>query len=159
MRNTILKAAKVLTGVIIGFAVVLTAILMARSDSEMSKDLVLAYQKIGLTLDIFTIGTYIIAGLAALLVIVLSIYNLFVNPKAARNALIGVGALALIIVVSFLLATPDIDPEFVINISENVEVTPALSKQVGAGLVATYILGALSVLAIIYTWISKLIKG
>ncbi len=159
MRNIIALASKVLTVVIIAFAVIFTAILLVKSDNDMSRNFTRAFDEIGLTLDIFTIGTYIIAGLTLLLVIGFSIMNLFVKPKSAINALIGVAALVVIVIVSYLLSSPYIDPKFKLDIAENVNVTDALSKQVGAGLIATYILAALSVLVIIYTWISKLIKG
>jgi hypothetical protein len=159
MRDRIIKGAKVLTGIIIAFAAVLTAILLLTSDSEMAKNLTRALDEIGLTLDIFAIGTYIIAGLTLLLVVGFSIMNLFVKPKAAVNALVGVGVLVVIIVISYIFSTSYIDPKFVRDIADNITVTNAMSKQVGAGLIATYILGALSILAIIYTWITKLIKG
>jgi len=159
MRDTINLASKVLTGVIIAFAVILTGILIARSDSDMARDMVKAANEIGVTLNLFMIGTYIVAALTLLLVVGFSVFNIFVNPKAAVNALIGIGALALIIIVSFALSSSDIDPLFVMRISENIEVTDSLSKQVGAGLIATYILSGLAVAAILFTWISKLIKG
>jgi hypothetical protein len=159
MRNIIQKASKALTAIIIAFAVILTAILLGTSDNGMSKDFVRAFDEIGTTLDIFTIGTYIIAGLTLLLVLIFSVSNMFIKPKAAKNALIGIGALVIIIIVSYFLSTPDIDPKFVLDIAENTVVTDALSQQVGAGLIATYILAGLSVLAIIYASVSKLIKG
>jgi hypothetical protein len=159
MRDKINFAAKVLTAVIIAFAVILTGILISRSDSDMARNMVKAVDEIGVTLNLFIIGTYIVAGLTLLLVVGFSVFNIFVNPKGAVNALIGIGALAVIIIVSFALSSPDIDPLFVLRISENIEVTDRLSKQVGAGLIATYILSGLAVAAIMYTWISKLIKG
>jgi hypothetical protein len=159
MRNTIAKASKVLTGVIMVLAVTLTAILMLNSDNNMAKDMVGAFKKVGTTLDIFYYATYIIIGLAGLLVVVFAAFSIFTRPKAAKNGLIGVGILAVIIILSFLLSTSKIDPVFVNKIADTVKVTPALSKQVGAGLIATYILGALSIVAIIYTAITKFIKG
>lgn len=159
MRNILTVAAKVLTIVIIAFAVILTGILLAKSDGDMSRNFPRAFEEIGITLNFFTIGTYIVTGLTVLLVIGFSIYNLFVKPKAAINALIGIAALAVIVIISWFLSSSAIDPLFVMDIAENIEVTDALSKQVGAGLIATYILAALSVLAIIYAWVSKLIKG
>jgi hypothetical protein len=159
MRNILAIAAKVLTIVIIAFAVILTGILLIKSDGDMSRNFARAFDEIGITLNLFTIGTYIVTGLTVLLVIGFSVYNMFVKPKAAFNALIGIAAMAVILIVSWFLASPAIDPLFVRDIAENVTVTEALSKQVGAGLIATYILAALSVLAIVYAWISKLIKG
>lgn len=159
MRNRINLAARILTIVIILFSVLLTAILLIKSDNDMSRNFTRAFNEIGITLNIFTIGTYLIAGLTLLLVLAFSVMNLFVKPKAGIKALIGIGALVVIVLISFILSSPNIDPEFVLNIADNVEVTDALSKQVGAGLIATYILAGLSVVAIIYAWISKLIKG
>lgn len=159
MRKKINIAAKALTGLIIFAAAVLTAIILVKSDSEMSKNFAKATQEIGLTLNLFIVGTYIVLGLTTLLVIVFAITNMLLKPKSAINALIGIGAMAIILIVAYVLSTPDIDPVFVRNISENIEVTDALSRQVGTGLIATYILAALSVLAIVYAWISNLIKG
>jgi hypothetical protein len=159
MRDIIKLAAKVLTGVIIAFAVILTGILIARSDSDMARNIGQAINEIGITLNVFMIGTYVVAGLTLLLVVGFSIYNIFVNPKGAINALIGIGVLVVIIIISYVSASSDIDPLFVLHVSENVEVTDSLSKQVGAGLIATYILAALAVLAILYSTVSKLIKG
>jgi hypothetical protein len=159
MRKILTIAARVLTVAIIAFAVILTGILLAKSDGDMSRNFPRAFEEIGITLNLFTIGTYIITGLTVLLVIGFAIYNMFVKPKAAFRALIGIAALAVILVVSWLLSSSAIDPVFVRDIAENIEVTDTLSKQVGAGLIATYILAALSVMAIIYASISKLIKG
>jgi hypothetical protein len=159
MRDKINLAAKVLMGLIILFSVILTAVLLATSDGDMSRDFPRAFREIGLTLNLFTVGTYLITGLTILLVLGFSIMNMIIKPKAAINALIGIGAMVVIILISFALSSPDIDPLFVRNISENIEVTPALSKQVGAGLIATYILAGLSVLAVIYASVHKLIKG
>ncbi len=159
MRDIIKLAAKVLTGVIIAFAVILTGILIARSDSDMARNIGQAINEIGTTLNLFMIGTYVVAGLTLLLVVGFSIFNIFVNPKGAINALIGIGVLALIIIISFMTASSDIDPLFVMHVAENIEVTDSLSRQVGAGLIATYILAALAILAILYSWVSKLIKG
>lgn len=161
MRNIINIASKVLTAVIIIFAVVLTGILLIKSDGDMARNYSRAFQEIGITLNILTIGTYVVTGLTVALIIVFSVSNMIIKPKAAVNALIGIAALAVIIIISFILSTPEIDPLFVMKLATNanVEVTDSLSKQVGAGLIATYILGALSILAIMYAWISKLIKG
>lgn len=159
MRNTINKVVRIFTGVIMVAAVLLTAILMIKSDNDMAKDFTLAFREIGTPLDIFTFATYAIIGLAGLLVIFFAVYFIFIKPKAAKNALIGVAILVVIVVASFLMSSSAIDPVFVRDIADTVEVTPALSRQVGAGLMATYILGALSLLAIIYTSVLKLIKG
>ncbi len=159
MRDTINIASKVLTGVIIAFAVILTGVLIARSDGDMARNIGQAINEIGITLNMFMIGTYIVAGLTLVLVIGFSVLNIFVNPKAAVNALIGIGVLVVIILVSFIAASPNIDPEFVRHVADNVEVTDRLSRQVGAGLIATYILAGLAVAAILFSWVSKLIKG
>lgn len=159
MRNKIAKASKVLTGIIMVLAVLLTAVLMLTSDNDMAKNMVRAFEEIGSTLNIFFVATYLIMGLSLVLIVVFAIYNIFVKPKGAKNSLIGVGILVAILLVSFLLSNSNIDPEFATKMADTIEVTPSLSRQVGAGLIATYILGALSILAIVYTAVIKLIKG
>lgn len=159
MRNIINIASKVLTAIIIILGSVLALIVMTKADGDMARNFIYAYQEIGITLNMLSIGTYVVIGLAAFLVLGFSVYNLFLKPKAAINVLIGIAILAIIIIVSFAISSTEMDPKFVSRIAANVDVTDALSKQVGAGLITTYILGALAILSIIYSWVSKLIKG
>lgn len=70
--------------------------------------------------------------------------------------------MAIIAIISYSIATPDIDPEFANKMQQHLKVTPAMSKMVGAALIGTFIIGGLAILAIIYSgvqpWISKLLK-
>ncbi|HRZ41805.1 MAG TPA: hypothetical protein P5228_03785 [Bacteroidales bacterium] len=159
MRKIFEKSSKIITWVMMVLAVLLTAWLTISSSNDMAKDMVKAFEKIGMTLNIFFIATYIILGLSIFLALFFAVTSIFVKPKAAKNGLIGIGALVLILVVSFLLSTSAIDPEFTSKMASTITVTDGMSKQVGAGLIAAYILGALSILAVIGSAVYKFVKG
>lgn len=99
-------------------------------------------------INIAIIIAYILVGLAALAVIGFSIYQLFANFSKAKNGLIGVGILALIVYISYLTSTSEV--------YENAG--PTVSQWVGGGITATFVLVALAFLAAIFTEVYKFFR-
>ncbi|MBI1287170.1 MAG: hypothetical protein GC178_06280 [Flavobacteriales bacterium] len=94
---------------------------------------------------------YILFAVATLAAILFPIIQLVQNPKNAKGALIGIGALVVVVGISYALAS-DVNPG-------NTEgVTPETAKQVGTGLYAFYILAIVAVGATIYSEVSKFFK-
>ena len=93
---------------------------------------------------------YILLAVAAAAAIIFPILQLAQNPKGAKGALIGIVLLAVVVGISFGLAS-DVNPS-------KMELSPEGAKQVGAGLYAVYILGAVAILSIVYSEVSKIIK-
>lgn len=93
---------------------------------------------------------YILLAVAVAAAVIFPILQLAQNPKGAKGALIGIVLLAVVIGISFGLAS-DVNPS-------KMELTPEAAKQVGAGLYAVYILGAVAIVSIVYSEVSKIIK-
>lgn len=75
-----------------------------------------------------------------------------INPKAIRGAAIGIGALLVILVISYVLADGTVEPYYQAGITET------SSKLSGMGLYSLYILFVLAVVSIVYASVSRLFK-
>lgn len=99
----------------------------------------------------FIVLSYILLGLAALAAVGGAIMGAVQHPKKIKGSLIGIGVLALVVVVSYLLASDEV-------LESYGDITATTSRLSGAGLYAFYILFAGSILAIIYSSISRALK-
>jgi uncharacterized membrane protein len=96
----------------------------------------------------------ILAGLAGILALGFQIVNMILFPKKARGSLIGILVLVVMILIGYALAS-SVPLEFTKPEPNNV---PPVLKQVGTGLITTYILLGLGILSIIFTEVSKAVK-
>lgn len=99
--------------------------------------------------------TYIMIGVAALAAIVYPLMFLAKNPSKGKNALMGVGGLVLVCIISYIFASGDI-----MNFpgSEKFGMTEASTKRVGMGLITFYILSVGAIAAVLYAELGKLFK-
>lgn len=97
---------------------------------------------------------YILLAIAAVTAIVFPIITMVQNPKGAKNALIGVGALVIIALLCYMLSS-GVDT---FDHEGNLLATASESKMSQAGLIAFYILGAGAIGSIIFAEISKMLK-
>ena len=97
---------------------------------------------------------YILLGIAVLVTIGFSILGMTKNPKGAKNALIGVAALAIICIVAYVMSGNEV------HSNNNGDVlADALTSQLSeGGLIAFYILGVVAIGVIIFAEISKAFK-
>lgn len=93
---------------------------------------------------------YILLAVAVLAAVVFPIIQLAKNPKGAKGALIGIGALVVVLGVSYALSS-DVNPS-------KIEITAEGAKQVDTGLFAFYILAAVAIVSLVYAEVSKLFK-
>ncbi len=98
--------------------------------------------------------TYTLFAIAAVASIVAPIIYIVLNPEKAKSVLIGLAGFLVLAGISFLLASGSTEGA----VYENFEVTEAGSRRVGAGLIATYILGIMAVAAIVVSGVSKIFK-
>lgn len=96
---------------------------------------------------------YALFGIGAVAAIIFPILHMIKNPKGAKSALVGVGALAVVFVISYALAGDEMTDKYAEFISG-----PAASKRVSAGLISFYILAIAAVAATLYSGVSKLFK-
>lgn len=93
---------------------------------------------------------YILLAVATLAAVVFPIIQLAQNPKNAKGALVGIGALVVVLGISYVLAAD--------NNPSNIEITADAAKQVGTGLYAFYLLSAVAIIAVVYSEVAKFFK-
>jgi len=93
---------------------------------------------------------YILLAVATVAAVVFPIIQFAQNPKNAKGALIGVGALIVVVGIAYVLASD--------NNPSNMEITASAAKQVGTGLYAFYFLSAVAIVAVVYSEVAKLFK-
>lgn len=98
---------------------------------------------------------YVYVIIASLFAIGFPIYQLFTNPKGAINTLIGLGVLGIIVLIAYSMASDQVLNLVGYDGPDNV---PSTLKAVGTGLITTYILFFLSLLAITVTEIYNAFK-
>lgn len=98
---------------------------------------------------------YFLFGITALIAIIFPIINMISHPKNAKRALIVVVIFAVIILISYALSsgTPLDLPGY-----KGTDNVPAKLHLVGTGLYATYILGAIAFLGILFSEIYRVFK-
>ena len=96
---------------------------------------------------------YILLGLAAVTVILFSVFQLIVNFKKAKGALIGIVALLVVFFIGFSMATSELYLNVAIPVAN-----ATISRIIGGAINATFLLIALAFLASIYTEVSKLFR-
>ena len=103
--------------------------------------------------------SYILLGIGAVVAIVFALYNTFTDKDAAKKGLIALVFTAVVIVISYVLAS-DAIPQFygVEKFVADGTLTATISKMVGTGLYATYVLFVLVMLAIAGSSLNKVIK-
>jgi magnesium-transporting ATPase (P-type) len=91
--------------------------------------------------------------------VVLSLWSLIRNPENLKKTLMGLGVLAILLIISYFLS----DSEAVINaaggISEGGEAGSSVNKWVGTGIWYSLILGAVASFFFVYDLVKGLIKS
>ncbi len=98
---------------------------------------------------------YVYFGIAAVLSIGFPIYQMITNPKGAVNTFIGLGIMAVIVLIAYALASDQVMHMVGYSGPDN---TPSMQKAVGTGLITTYILFLLAITSIIVTEIYNSLK-
>jgi hypothetical protein len=97
---------------------------------------------------------YILLGIAAVIAVAFPIITMAQNPKGAKNALIGVGALVLVCGIGYLMSGSEVHT----NLDGDLLAGGGTSKLSETGLIAFYILIIIAIGSIIFAEISKAIK-
>ena len=103
--------------------------------------------------------SYILLISATIAALVLELINTLSDKKAAKNSLVGIGLLGGVILVSYLLSDSEMPKFFgAEKFIEDGTVTPTILLWIGTGLIATYILFAISIISIIWSSVSNVFK-
>lgn len=103
--------------------------------------------------------SYVLFGLSIAAALILEFAYLLSDKKAAKSAMIAIVFLGVVVGLSYMISDSSI-PKFygVQKFIDDGTVTPTVSKWIGTGLIATYILSALSVIGIVWSSISRIFK-
>jgi len=96
---------------------------------------------------------YALLFIAVALTIVFPIIHMLREPSTLIRSAIGVGIVVVLFILSYALADSEVNLK-----AAAVGVTPTSARLIGAGLIMFYITLVLSVLALIYSEISKALK-
>ncbi len=97
---------------------------------------------------------YVLFGLAVVVAIFSPIYGFLMHPKNIMKLLISVGLFAVIAIVAYSLA----GNTFSETKLQLLNINASTSKNVGMGLIFTYISFAIAILVILYSSVSKIFK-
>lgn len=105
-------------------------------------------------LDAMMLWAYLLVFVTVFLLLVFTVVGMVKNPKSLKKSGITVALAVVLIVVSYFLASGD-------PVDVNIAVPPSAStlKWTDTGLVLTYILFAVSVIALIFGGVRKLIQN
>lgn len=96
--------------------------------------------------------TYLLIGICVVGILGFSVMNIAKNPGGAKSALVGIGALALIFIITYVSS----DGSDATTVFAEEGITETTSKRVGMGLGTFYVLTAVAILSIIYVEVSRL---
>jgi NADH:ubiquinone oxidoreductase subunit 6 (subunit J) len=105
------------------------------------------------------IWAYILAVFAAAVALLAGLLHTVTDKKAAKAGIISLVFLGGVVLISYLLASPEI-PQFlgVDKFVNDGTLTASIAKMVDTGLYATYILLAIAILSIVFTSVARLFK-
>lgn len=104
--------------------------------------------------DLLLTWGYILLGVTILATLLAALSNILLKPKGSLKILVIVAVMVVVAIVSYALSSN----EFSAAQLEKMQITAATSKMVGAGLVFTYILAIVALLAIVYSAVSRIFK-
>lgn len=102
--------------------------------------------------DLLIRWCYLLMIVTTLAVLAFSLMNTLGNIKKAKNTLIGVIALIVVLGISYAVASSEVPSKYVLTLTEGT------SKMVGAGIISFYILLVISVVAAIGSGVMKMLK-
>lgn len=98
--------------------------------------------------------TYVLLGATVLFAVIFPLITLASDFKKGIKVIISLVVLLGLFGLTYSLASDSIDGA----VYEKLEITPQVSKLVGAGILTTYILAIIAVLAVVVTSVSNLFK-
>lgn len=105
------------------------------------------------------VWSYVLLGISCAAALALEFLNTISDKKATKSALIAIGFLGGVLLISYLLADSEI-PKFYGSdkFVADGTLTETVTKWIGTGLIATYILSALSFFAFVWSSVSRIFK-
>ncbi len=147
------KITSIMLWVILGISLFLIISLLSNLDSNMANESMSTWISTNLY------WTYVLLGIACVAALVLEFGNTISDKKALKGSLIGLGFMGGVILISYLFSDSAI-PKFygAEKFVADGTITPNIMLWTGTGLIATYILSAIALLAIVWSSISSIFR-
>ncbi len=150
------KTGKIVTIVLWALIIVSTILLVSLfvNISEVDTD-----PTMGSWINTNIIWAYILVAIGAGVAIISGLLHMFTDKKAAKNGLISLAFLAIVALIAYVLASPEI-PQFV-GVDKFIAdgtLNEQVAKLIDTGLYATYILLGLAVLSIASSSVMRLFR-
>ncbi|TCK65063.1 hypothetical protein DFQ05_2276 [Winogradskyella wandonensis] len=122
-------------------------------------DAIKSGEKAGLV-DPMAYVAYAILAAAVVAVVIFIFRNILINPSGLKNTLIGVGAFAAVLLVSYFVLATGEDESFKLGLYKSGDemATAGQSKLVGGGLIAFYILIVVAAISMIFSGVKKVLS-
>ncbi|MEY5043889.1 MAG: hypothetical protein RJA19_1116 [Bacteroidota bacterium] len=150
LTNTLLTALRI--GIIAG-GTLLTLLIVQNSVAEES--VVEGEANYGTYLDLLLNMVYAVGVAAAVAAVLFGIYQFFSNIKQKLGTLVGIAAFILLGIISFYVLAERVTEPYEMA---GMVVTPGDDLLAGGGLYFSYLLGVLSIVAVIVAEVSRLFK-
>ena len=144
---TIQKISKIIVAILGLLGVIFLARIISAGD-----DAIKSGEEAGLV-DPMAYIAYVILGVILVLVVFFVLKNLFTNTKSLKSTLIGIGAFAAVIIISYVVSGGDPTPY---KLQDGIA-TEGQSHMVGTGLIAFYILLAIAAVSMTFSGVKKVI--
>jgi len=146
------KILKIVAAILSLVGVILLAMIISKGDTVIDA----AYRSGGGTsaVDQMAYVAYATFGLILAFVVFFVVKNLFSNTGSLKSTLLGAGAFAAVLLISYLVSGGDTTEYF----DQGILTTESTSHIVGAGIVSFYVLGVLAIVSILFSGVKKLIK-
>lgn len=147
------KITNIMLYVILGISLFLIISLLSNLDANMADEGMSTW----ITTNLY--WAYVLLGIATIAALLLEFVNTISDKKATKSALVALGFSVAVIGISYLLANDEMPKFFGANkFIEDGTITPSSMRWIGTGLIATYILSAISVIAIVWSSITGIFK-
>lgn len=102
---------------------------------------------------------YVLLFVAVIVLILFSLYQFFSDLKSAKGGLFGIGAVLLIVLISWMLGSSEYPKFFgVEKFIADGTITPTITRVIDTALYSTYIIFGLSFVALLYSSVSRYFK-
>lgn len=150
MSTKVIKYLNIGLWIILGISVILILNLLTNMDDP---------AKLASALDANFYWSYFLLGIGAATIFIYSIAQTFSSKDTAKKSLLPILGLAVVFLLASMMSSSEI-PQFygAQKLIEDGTLTPKVSKMVDTGIYSVYIMSAISVIALIYSSVTRIWK-
>ncbi len=153
-NDLIIKISKIVSILFMVVGAIFIVLIMYNGDDKLKSNIEVQAK----ILNPYFTTAYIILGLCAFFALAFPIAFMISNPKQALRALFVLVGFIVIFGIAYLLASDNIDSEIIQKAVKDGKISESGLKQVGMGLIGTYIVAGIAIIVTIYAGLSNIFK-